>query len=188
MKRNMIITTAVIAVLLTASLVFAGRYGTGNCPRQGGGAGSGPVLEQMTPEKQQAFETLRQTFRDRMLTLRDQMWVKRAELQALSVNPNTKPETLTGLVKELGDLRSTMQQERNSFHEQVRSEIGIELGKGRLGMGKRRAGAGQGCPGGAGFGRQGVNCPQQGSPNDTGKSRGYGSGQGMGPRGNCPNN
>lgn len=186
MKRNMIITIAVAAVLLTASLVFAGRYG--NCPRQGAGPGSGPVVEQLTPEKQQAFDTLRQAFQDRMQALRDQMWVKKTELQALSSNPNTKPETLTGLVGELGELRSTMHQERNSFQEQVRSEIGIELGKGRFGMGMRRAGAGQGCPRGVGYGPRGVDCPQQEGFNGAGRGRGYGHGQGMGPRSGCPSN
>ena len=198
MKRNMIITIAVVATLLTASLGFAGRYG--NCPRQGQGRGmgQGPVLEQLTPEKQQAFQALREAFQDKMHPLRNQMWVKRTELQALSVNPNTKPETLSGLVQEMGELRNTMHQERKAFREQVRTEIGIELGEGRRGMGrgKMEMGRGRGFDGqGKGFNRPGGcgDCPNRGEWQKGGQGYGQGNGQGngqgrgMGPRVDCPN-
>lgn len=195
MKRNLIITIAVVAALLTASLVFAGRYG--NCPRQGlgRGMGQGPALEQLTPEKQQAFQALQEAFQDKMDPLRNQMWVKRTELQALSVNPNAKPEALSGLVQEMGELRNTMHQERRAFREQVRTEIGIDLGQGRRGMG----GCAMGMRQGRGFGGQGWgfngpgrgwDCPNRGEWQKGGQGfgpgYGQGGGRGMGPRVDCP--
>ena len=77
-------------------------------------------------------------------TLQDAMWAKHQELRALAANPNTKPETIQSLIKELTDLRAQMRTKQDAFRAKVKSELGITLpyGMGGCGMGRKM---GRGC-------------------------------------------
>jgi zinc resistance-associated protein len=173
-NRALIITLALVAVVSLASLAAAGPGrsggfgpGRGDCTGSGN-CGWGPgyyrsdQIAQLTPEKQNAYRTIMQEFRDKMVPLRETMWQKRMELEALSPNPNTQPDEIKGLVKEIGALHTRMRGEREGLRDRLEKEIGLEVGQrgfhhprsnkgqrghqGRMGGGQRMMdGSGPGC-------------------------------------------
>ena len=142
-----------LAVLITAALAFAqpgmgrggygpGGYGPGGCP----GWGNGVQAQNLTPEQQQKFDQLFEAHQKRTFALRQDIWAKKTELNALSGNPNTKPERISQLVNELKDLRAKMFAERESFQSALKKE-GLPAGLAACG------GQGRGFGGGHGAGR-----------------------------------
>ena len=143
MKRNtsLIVTLAMVALVGLASLAIAGQgqygngkgdcMGSGNCGR-GMGYGAGQI-DQLTPEKQEAYHKIMDAFRAKAEPLRESMWQKRMELKALSPNPNTQPAEIKALVKEIGALHIQMKNERQALRDRLEKEIGLKLGKG-MGM------------------------------------------------------
>lgn len=144
-----------LAVLITAALAFAqpgmgrggygpGGYGPGGCP----GWGYGAQAQALTPEQQQKFDQLFDAHQKRTFALRQDIWAKQTELNALSGNPNTKPERISQLVNELKDLRAKMFTERESFQAALRKEglpAGLAYCGGQgMGFGGRHGGHGAG--------------------------------------------
>jgi zinc resistance-associated protein len=169
MERNkaLIITLAMVAMVGLASLAIAGPgrqagfgdngrecMGTGNYgPRMGYTPGQ---IAQLTPEKQEAYKKIMDAFRTKMTPLREAMWQKRLELKALSPNPNTQPDEIRALVKEMGALHSQIRTEHEDLKNRLEKEIGLKVGKGgfhhpRRGNGMRdHQGRGYGMMNGAG--------------------------------------
>jgi zinc resistance-associated protein len=175
MRRNtaLIITLAMVAFIGLASLATAGpgkQAGFRNCPGDCSGSGNwgrgmgyrADQIAQLTPEKQEAYQTIMQDFQDKMTPLRETMWQKRMELEALSPNPNTQPDEIKGLVREIGALHTQMRGEHQGLRERLEKEIGLEVGQrgfhhprsnkgqrgqqGRMGGGQRMMdGSGPGC-------------------------------------------
>jgi hypothetical protein len=81
-----------------------------------------------------------------MAPLQDALWAgcPVGQLRALAANPNTKPETIQSLIKELTDLRAQVRTKQDAFRAKVKSELGITLpyGMGGRGMGRKM---GRGC-------------------------------------------
>ena len=155
MKRNAIIILALVSIVALGTLSFAGPMrGMGGM----GGAGAcqnwerNPAVEQLTQEKRDLLKAIMNEHRKDVAPLRDSMWEKRTLLDALSANPNTKPETITALVKEMGDLRAQMQAKRDAVHSRVSKEVGIDL---PMGFGMHDGGRGHGRHKG-GFGHRGM--------------------------------
>lgn len=125
MKKSHLITILVVTSMLLAGLSFAGpmRGMGGNCP----GFDQHPAVQQLPQEKQDLLRALLTEHRKDTQPLRNTMWEKRTLLKALSHNPNTKPETITALVKEMSDLRQQLQAKHYSLQTKVSAEVGIEL-------------------------------------------------------------
>lgn len=158
MKRSSIIATlAIVGIIAASTLGFAG-------PMNGmGGRGAcldperNPAVAQLTQEKRDLLTSIMDEHRKEMQPLRDAMWEKRTLLKALSANPNTKPETVTALVREMSDLRGQMQTKREAVEARVRKDVGIDLpmGPGRHG-GQRGMGGRGAMHQGGGFGHGGM--------------------------------
>jgi len=95
------------------------------------------------------------------------MWEKRTLLEALSANPNTKPEEIKALVREISELRGQMQTKHDALQTRVTKEVGIDLpmGFGRHDgrQGKGGHGRGKGDFGSRGMGR-GMNANPDAAP------------------------
>lgn len=72
----------------------------------GGGCAAGAVYNALTPEKQAKYDAIYKEADARIQPLKDKAWAKHTELNALSGNPNTKPEAISKLTGELSDLRT----------------------------------------------------------------------------------
>jgi Spy/CpxP family protein refolding chaperone len=141
MKRiSTTLTVGALLVLLTMP-ALAGKHGAGYGPGMGPGMGHGIMMQSLIPqEKQEAFAKLWEAHQAEVDPIQDQMWTKHEELRALAANPNTKPETLQTLVRELTELRSQLRAKGNAFRASVKKELGVDLpyGMGRgYGMGLR---------------------------------------------------
>jgi zinc resistance-associated protein len=142
MKRSTIIATlAIVGIIAVTSLGFAGPMrgmgGRGDCQ----GLDRNPAVAQLTQEKQDLLKAILDEHRTQTRPLRDAMWEKRTLLKALSSNPNTKPETITSLVREMTDLRGQMQAKRDAVEARVQKEVGIDL---PMGPGHRGGNRGMG--------------------------------------------
>lgn len=73
----------------------------------------------LSPEKQRTWEAAWREHKDKMQPLRDQMWRKSMEYDALVGNPNVKPEETRALIDEIAGLRTKMRAERQSFHDKM---------------------------------------------------------------------
>ena len=87
---------------------------------------------------------------------------KGIELDALSRNPNAKPETLSKLANEVAELRSQLRAERMTPGYKIEKDLGAQPGRGMMGNGMGyhnggRHGGGHGGHGGHGGGN-GSNC------------------------------
>lgn len=114
MKRTLTIlaVTAMLAGLLATS-AFARGPGYGGCP-------GGPVV--MTPEQQQAFETIMDEHQKKMFELRQEMWARQTELDALQGND---PKRIQTLVSEMKDLRAKAFAEREVLTKKL-DDAGID--------------------------------------------------------------
>jgi zinc resistance-associated protein len=74
----------------------------------------------LTEEQRSQLETLHQKFYDATAPLKDQIWGKSAELNALLASPNPDAEKAKALQKEISDLRAKLAQERINFEIESR--------------------------------------------------------------------
>lgn len=144
MKRSTIIATlAIVGIIAVTSLGFAGPMrgmgGRGDCQ----GLDRNPAVAQLPQEKQDLLKAILDEHRTQTQPLRDAMWEKRTLLKALSSNPNTKPETITALVREMSDLRGQMQAKRDAVETRVQKEVGIDLPMGPGHRGGHRGNGGR---------------------------------------------
>ena len=101
------------------------------------GKGQRAGMGSLSPEKQTAYEAMMKDFFNRVSPMRDTMSAKRLELNALSRNPNVKPETLSKLANEVTELRSQLRAERMAFGDKMKQELGVRPGYGMMGNGMR---------------------------------------------------
>ncbi|KAF5061329.1 Heavy-metal resistance [anaerobic digester metagenome] len=153
MKSTRIIATlAIVGIIAVSTLSFAGPMrgmgGRGDCQA----LDRNPAVAQLTQEKQDLLKAILDEHRKETQPLRDTMWEKRTLLKALSGNPNTKPEAITALVREMSDLRGQLHAKRDALESRVQKEVGIDL---PMGPGQRGGHRGMGGRGQGGFGPQG---------------------------------
>ncbi len=156
MKTKQTILTLALAAMLVAGF-------SGLALARGGGMhqrGMHEAYSQLSPEKKAAFEKLQKEHFARMTPLREQMFVKRAELSALERAQQPDVKAVSATAKELAEMQTKMFTEAQAFHDKVEKETGLRMGPG---MGMMGGGMGHGM--GHGMGR--------------------GMGSGMGP-GDCP--
>ena len=100
----------------------------------------------------------------RVSPIQDRLNAKGIGLDALSRNPNAKPETISKLANEVAELRSQLRAERMTLGDKMEKELGIRPGRGMMrngmmgnGMGYHNGGRHGGGHGGHGGG-YGSNC------------------------------
>ncbi|MGE4504828.1 MAG: periplasmic heavy metal sensor [Desulfovibrionaceae bacterium] len=156
-KRNTTIALATVLALVLAAAAWAG-------PGHGQGRNShANAYAQLTPEQQAAADTIFDKYRTKMGELREKLWLKQAELDALVDSGAATRGDIKELVGDIGELRADLFEQREAMSEELEA-AGISF----WGMG------GRGCSGG-GYGMMG----------GQGMMGGCGGGQGMGP-GNYP--
>jgi zinc resistance-associated protein len=155
MKKRIIITFTVLALVsMSAFAMAAGKAGRGR-----------NVEPTLTPEKQVAVEKIVDKHHAKLIELREQIWAKHTELQALSRSGKAERSDIQSLISDISKLRTTMNAERDSMRAEIEKETGIKsFGRGYHGGGMGY-GAGEGCPGlgaggdcgqrGGGFGPRG---------------------------------
>lgn len=164
--KYLIMTCAAFAALLAVPTFADNALARGHGYNNGGGYHQGyqqGMQQNMTAEQQATMQELYDSHMQKMTPLREQLWAKNTELDALSGNANVKPEEIKKLVSEIATLRSQMNKEMTAFRDQAQKETGMAPGFGGPGM--RGDGMGHG------MGNMQNGCP------------GYGSGNGGGHRG-----
>ena len=111
-------TRSVLAAILAATL-FLGA-GSAAFARNGGA-----MFSNLPPEKQQAVAQIMKDADTRLLPLMEKMQAKRLELNALSRNPNVKPETLSSLAAEIAALGTSIRKERTDRNDKIAAETGM---------------------------------------------------------------
>lgn len=151
MKRTLTIL-GVVALLAGLLATQAMAYGPGH----GGGRGKGPAFYQaLTPEKQAAVQKIMDEHHAKIMALREDLWAKQTELDALKGNDTKR---IQALVTEMKDLRAKMLAERETIEKKLEAE-GVEFGGRGMGHGMGRGMMG-GCGGSGPCGGQGpANCP-----------------------------
>ena len=113
----------------------------------------------VSPEKQGAYDAMMKDYYSRVSPIQDKLNAKGIELDALSRNPNAKPETISKLANEVAELRSQLRAERMTLGDEMEKELGVQPGRGMMGngMGYHNGGRHGGGHGGHGGG-YGSNC------------------------------
>lgn len=134
---------------------------------------TGSTWNDLSKEQQQKYMTLHDEFIKETASLRDAMWAKRVELNALMNNENIDADKVAALATEINKLRAEMRAQREQFAATVKSEMGIEpLANPHRGHGMRGncpAGMKSNCPAGMKHGHKG----------GYGMGHGHGGGHGM---------
>ncbi|EMG37074.1 Heavy-metal resistance [Desulfocurvibacter africanus PCS] len=147
-----------MAVLLSASLALAqaATHDHGSATDAGKAQVQAPI-QALTPEQQAKFDKIMTEHQKKTHAVREDMWAKKTELNALSVNPNTKPERISQLVAELKSLRAKQYAEREALNATLKKEglPQVGMGMGRMGgcgmMGGKGMKHGMGMMGGMGM-------------------------------------
>lgn len=136
---------------------------------------AGPNWTDLSEAQQQKYMKLHDDFIKDTTPLRDAMWAKNVELNAVMNNENIDADKVKSIVTEMNKLRAEMRDQRATFAAAVKKEVGIEP----LMNPHRRGKMGYSCPGmnGGGHGGHGMMM-----------NRGHGGGHGMGNCGNMPMN
>lgn len=150
-------TPAFVAALAFSALVLGSGVSAFAYHGYGHPYGGPNGMASLPSEKQDAYEAMMKDYYNRLSPLQDKLESKRIELDALSRNPNAKPETISALAQEVAQLRSQLRSERLSLNDKMEKEIGIRAGRGmRGGSGGYHHGGGYGY-GHGGYGHGG-NC------------------------------
>ena len=156
---------ALAAVLLLGTASAAMAYGpNGGCAGYGNRAAYSEYYSQLTPEKQAEVEKLVQEHTDAMAQLREQLYAKRLELDALSGNANVQPEYISKLSAEIAHLQAQIRNDGRAFRDLLSEKTGLAHIPGYEGRGCARNGMsgyhgnGEGCGrGGMGSFHNGMN-------------------------------
>jgi len=162
MKKTVAFLTLVMLFIFTVStgMVMAQEKDSPPPPKA-------PKADQMTPEQWEAYSTMLFDHRQKMAPVRDQLWAKHLEYDALAANPNTKPAEIKAVIDDMVKLKAQLREERNNFFNQAKAK-GFKPGHFR---GHKGFGPGHFGPDGDGFG-----CGK-------GNWQGHGYGKGKGGRG-----
>ena len=156
MKTRALITAFALSAIVLGSGVSAFAYN--GYHNYGNHAG----MYAVSPEKQGAYDAMMKDYYSRVSPIQDKLNAKGIELDALSRNPNAKPETISKLANEVAELRSQLRAERMTLGDKMEKELGVQPGRGMMGNGMGyhnggRHGGGHGGHGGHGGG-YGSNC------------------------------
>lgn len=151
MKKSIIALVAVASLVALSAVAFAG-------PRGGRGAGQGP--NQPTAEQRATIQKIVDAHQEKLYELREKIWAKHAELQALSNSGKAEKSDIQSLVADISKLRDAMNKERLAIRADIEKQTGLKGYGYHHGGGYGYGGAcGDDCGpgyGGKGFGRGGA--------------------------------
>lgn len=79
-------------------------------------------FEQISPEDRAAFMELRKNHHQKTYPLREQLWAKQMEYDALVANPNSKHSDIKAVIDDMSKLRAQLNTERENFFSQAESK------------------------------------------------------------------
>jgi zinc resistance-associated protein len=145
----LLLSLVVLASTVLPALAYETEgQGCGNCSH-----GPKAAMLQLSPEEQEKARSIIAEHREKTQPLRDEMWAKRTELDALAGNTNADPEDIATLVTEMKELRIKLRTERQALKATLEAEGLEELAQHmkKRGRGGRHGGHGRGgcgnCPG-----------------------------------------
>ena len=106
MKTRALIAAFALSALVLGSGVSAFAYN--GYHHYGNHAG----MSALSPENQSAYDAMMKDYYSRVSPIQDKLNAKGIELDALSRNPNAKPEAISKLANEVAELRSQLRAER----------------------------------------------------------------------------
>lgn len=125
MKRNLIVVSLMVMMVLGAMTAYA--YGPGFGSRGRGGlcwesaeAGQGPAL---TSEQRTKLQGLRQKFVAETAKLREALMTKRLELKSLWTDPNASAAAIIDKEKEVRELQNQMRDQGLQFKLEARQHL-----------------------------------------------------------------
>lgn len=129
-SRNILMALCLSLTLTGAALAqgHGGRGPWGPAPCADNGAWN------LTAEQRVTYDKIMKEYDAKITPLRDEMWAKHTELQALSGNPKTEPGTISKLVQDMSGIRVKLRQERETLAQRLEKELGIKSGFGRGGF------------------------------------------------------
>lgn len=89
---------------------------------------------ELTPEKQAKLEAIVKEYDAKLIPLREKLWAKMTELDALSGNAQVQPKVISTLAAEAGELRTELRKVYEARAERLEKEVGLPGGRLR-GMG-----------------------------------------------------
>ena len=129
MKTRALIAAFALSAIVLGSGVSAFAYN--GYHNYGNHAG----MYAVSPEKQGAYDAMMKDYYSRVSPIQDKLNAKGIELDALSRNPNAKPETISKLANEVAELRSQLRAERMTLGDKMEKELGIQPCRGMMGNG-----------------------------------------------------
>lgn len=133
--RTLMAGLAVSTLLLgSASAAMAYGHRGGHMDGYRGGCNGGPCYyangnyQGMSQEQRDAMTKLMQERASALDPIVQQLDAKRLELDALSRNPNAKPETISKLAQEIADLQGQIRKTNNDFRAKVQKDTGLQMG------------------------------------------------------------
>ena len=125
--KNLVLSLLTAAILLTPAAVIAADTQP-TCPRMSACERPAPSKVCLTAEQKAQMEKMVSEHRAAIAPLREKIAQKRMELDALSPNPNTKPEELKAIVAEIVSLRKQIRTLQQDFRGKM-AEAGLPCGK-----------------------------------------------------------
>lgn len=133
--RTLMAGLAVSTLLLgSASAAMAYGHRGDHMGNYRGGCNGGPCYytngnyQGMTQEQRDAMTKLLQERSSALDPMVQQLEAKRLELDALSRNPNAKPETISKLAQEIAELQTQIRKTNDDFRSKVSKETGMPMG------------------------------------------------------------
>lgn len=133
---------------------------------------AGPNWTDLSEAQQQKYMKLHDDFIKDTTPLRDAMWAKNVELNAVMNNENVDADKVKSIVTEMNKLRAEMRDQRATFAAAVKKEVGIEP----LMNPHRRGNMGFNCPGMNGGGHGMMMNHDHGGGHGMKMNRGHGAG------------
>lgn len=121
MKKSAIILLASLATLV----VFASSsFACGGCA-----GATGPGGGSATPEEIAAYNALMTDFAERTADLRQELWAKQNQLEAMMSDPATNPADIDIMVADMSGLRNILFQEQVELRKELNA-LGVTPGRG----------------------------------------------------------
>jgi len=115
MKQSLLCLVATIALFSFSALAFA-------APKQGPRHNT---TRELTTEQMQTIEGIAAAHQEKLYDLREQIWAKHTELQALTTSGKAERSDIQGLIKDLSALRGALHRERVAIRTEVAKQTGI---------------------------------------------------------------
>ncbi len=137
----------VMVVTLAGTAMARGGYHNGPGNNDGfRNCGPAQLFNQLTPEKQQQVKSIFDKYSDKFQAIKNQMWAKRTELNALVASGNAGKKDITSLVNEMTTLKDKSYNLRKQVSDEIEQATGIAMprgGFGGYGMNNGKPGSGR---------------------------------------------